>query len=243
MRSVSRKSLVDQAIDQLREQIGSGSWPIGHRLPAEAKLAEELGMSRAPVREATRALVHVGLLASRQGAGTFVIAADESDAALRRQLGAAEVMDVIEARRGLDIAVARAAAARRTSTDLDRLADILQLRRQAADRGDETAFVQADLDYHVGVADASHNRILRDMYRGISEVISSTVELTDCFAPGSGTLLCDHEELLSAIRDQDQTAAAAAALTILHNQESAVRHREPNLSDPPTRSAGKRSQS
>ena len=86
MRAIPRRSLVDVAIDELRERIDSGSWPIGHRLPAEARLAEELGISRASVREATRALAHTGLIASRQGDGTFVTARSESDAALRRQL-------------------------------------------------------------------------------------------------------------------------------------------------------------
>jgi len=228
MRSVLRKSLVDVAIEQFREQIDNGSWPVGHRLPAEAKLAEELGMSRASVREATRALVHAGLLSSRQGDGTFVIATDESDVALRRQLGAAEVVEVIEVRRGLDIAVARAAAIRRKDSDLDRLTGILQRRRRAADEGDETAFVQADLDFHVGLADAAHNRTLREMYRSFSAVISSTVELNDCYIPGSIELSHDHEDLLDVIRQQDHSAAVLAALSILDTQESAVRNREPN---------------
>ena len=226
MRAASRKSLVDQAIDEMREQIDSGVWQVGHRLPAEAKLAEQLGMSRAPVREATRALVHAGLLASRQGDGTFVIAVDESDVALRRRLRAAEVVDVIDVRRGLDVAAARAAAVRRTTGDLDRLTGILHRRRNAAELGDETAFLAADLDFHVGVAEAAHNRILLDMYRSFSAVLNSTVELRDCLTPDSGTLICDHEDLLTAIGDQDPAAAAAAALTILDSQESAVRNRE-----------------
>lgn len=226
MRAASRKSLVDQAIDEMREQIDSGVWQVGHRLPAEAKLAEQLGMSRAPVREATRALVHAGLLASRQGDGTFVIAVDESDVALRRRLRAAEVVDVIDVRRGLDVAAARAAAVRRTTGDLDQLTGILHRRKQAAGLGDETAFLAADLDFHVGVAEAAHNRILLDMYRSFSAVLNSTVELRDCLTPDSGTLICDHEDLLTAIGDQDPAAAAAAALTILDSQESAVRNRE-----------------
>ena len=226
MRPIPRRSLVDEAIEQFREQIDNGSWPVGQRLPAEAKLAEELGMSRASVREATRALVHAGLLSSRQGDGTFVIATDESDVALRRRLGAAEVVEVIEVRRGLDIAAARAAALRRTDGDLDRLTGILQRRRRAADEGDEATFVQADVDFHVGLADAAHNRTLREMYRSFSAVISSTVELNDCYIPGSIELAHDHEHLLDVIRKQDHAAAVLAALNILDAQESAVRNRE-----------------
>jgi DNA-binding FadR family transcriptional regulator len=226
MRSVARKSLVDLAIEQIRGEITAGTWPIGHRLPAEAKLAEQLGMSRAPVREATRALVHAGLLASRQGDGTYVIAVDEGEKALHRRLGTAEVVDVIDVRRGLDLAAARMAALRRTDDDLRVLTHALERRRQAALDGDEDRFLHADLQFHVQVADASHNGVLRDLYHSLSTVISASVELRDCLSPQGGSLSRDHEDTLAAIRRQDPAAAAACALTILDNQERAVRHRQ-----------------
>lgn len=225
MRAIPRRSLVDVAIDELRERIDSGSWPIGHRLPAEARLAEELGISRASVREATRALAHTGLIASRQGDGTFVTARSESDAALRRQLASAEVVEIIEVRRGLDMAVAHAAALRRTAEDLESLAEILRRRRRAGELHDERAFVEADVEFHVGLAQAAHNRTLRDLYGSFSDAIKSTVALDDCFAPGSTTILHDHEELLALIREKDPAAAVLAALGILSTQETAVRNR------------------
>ncbi|MDQ4213587.1 FadR/GntR family transcriptional regulator [Microbacterium sp. ASV81] len=225
MRTVQRKSLVDGAIEVLRERIDSGSWPVGHRLPAEAKLAEELGMSRASVREATRALAHAGMLAARQGDGTFVIATSESDAALRRQLGTAEVVEIIEVRRGLDMAVAHAAALRRTPAELEQLSAALRRRRIAGEQGDEATFVEADIAFHVGLAQAAHNRTLQELYHSFSEVIESTVALKDCFGPGDTTISYDHEDLLAAIRDEDQAAATLAALAILNTQESAVRGR------------------
>ncbi|WP_067143553.1 FadR/GntR family transcriptional regulator [Microtetraspora malaysiensis] len=221
----NRKSLVDLAIEQIRSEIRAGTWPVGYRLPSEIKLAEQLGMSRAPVREATRALVHTGLLASRQGDGTYVVALDETDTALRRRLRTAEVVDIIAVRRGLDVAAARGAALQRTDDDLKALDNALKRRHVAASAGDEAAFRQADLDFHLGVANAAHNGVLSDLYRSLSNALEASVELRDCFDPAEQTLSSDHEDQLAAIRDQDPAQAAALALVILDSQEIAVRGR------------------
>src|SRR6266545_2897175 len=77
-----RSPLVEQAIDRLREQVTSGAWPVGTRLPSEAALAAELGVGRSTIREAIRALASTGMVESRQGAGTFVRAAAAAEAAL-----------------------------------------------------------------------------------------------------------------------------------------------------------------
>jgi GntR family transcriptional repressor for pyruvate dehydrogenase complex len=66
--SLRRSPLVELAVSQLREQVLSGQWPVGGRLPAETELAQRLEVGRSTVREAVRALVHAGLLETRQGA-------------------------------------------------------------------------------------------------------------------------------------------------------------------------------
>ena len=80
--SRSRPTLVRQVIDQLREQVASGAWPVGGRIPTEPQLVEALGVGRNTVREAVRALVHAGVLECRQGSGTYVISDDEMTGAV-----------------------------------------------------------------------------------------------------------------------------------------------------------------
>src|SRR5919198_5010069 len=85
--SLRRGPLVELVAAQLREQVASGAWPVGSRLPTEAELGRQLQVGRSTLREAVRVLVHVGLLETRQGAGTFVRAAVPAspwDARLRR---------------------------------------------------------------------------------------------------------------------------------------------------------------
>ncbi|HEY3482657.1 MAG TPA: winged helix-turn-helix domain-containing protein, partial [Streptomyces sp.] len=75
-------SLAAQLVDTLREQIASGEWPVGMRIPAENDLVKQLGVGRTTVREALGALVHLGLLEARRGDGTYVRASSEMQSVL-----------------------------------------------------------------------------------------------------------------------------------------------------------------
>ncbi|RMD78800.1 MAG: FadR family transcriptional regulator, partial [Chloroflexi bacterium] len=70
--TITRRRLVEQVIDHLRQQIATGTYPIGSRLPPEPQLMAQIGVGRSTVREAIRALAHEGLLEVRQGDGTYV---------------------------------------------------------------------------------------------------------------------------------------------------------------------------
>lgn len=67
-----KRSLVDQALEQLRLRIARGAWAVGERLPTEPELCAELGISRNTVREAMRVLAFSGLIEIRQGDGSYL---------------------------------------------------------------------------------------------------------------------------------------------------------------------------
>ncbi|GAA1743503.1 FadR/GntR family transcriptional regulator [Nonomuraea bangladeshensis] len=215
MRNVARTSLVDAAIGELRREIADGTWPVGTKIPSESQLAQSLGMSRLSVREAVRVLVHAGLLHTRQGDGTYVTATDESRVALRRRLDTAAAMDIIDVRRGLDLVAARLAAGRRTDEDLLALREILARRAAAARAGDLDGFADADVEFHVRVADAAHNPLLADLYRGMSDALRDSVRDQEEAALTPDT---SHEELLGAIEDGDPGRAVAVSIAILDQQ-------------------------
>lgn len=216
MRNVARTSLVDAAIEELRGEISSGAWPVGTKIPSESQLAETLGMSRLSVREAVRVLVHAGLLTTRQGDGTYVTATDESQVALRRRLDRAAAMDIIDVRRGLDMVAARLAATRRTPEDLALMREALERRDAAARTGDLDAFADADVAFHLHVADAAHNPLLTDLYRSMSEALRDSVRNME-----QAVFEYDdsHAELMRAVEDGDAARAIGAGVTILDQQE------------------------
>ncbi|WP_083734240.1 FadR/GntR family transcriptional regulator [Actinomadura sp. CNU-125] len=207
LRTTRRSSLVDQVIDQLRDEIANGVWPVGGKIPPEPVLSETLGVGRNTVREAVRALTHAGLLHSRQGDGTYVRATSELSGAVRRRLEKAELIEILQVRRGLEVEAARLAATRRTDADVAAIAVSLAHRDTAWADGDHAAFVEADLAFHTAVVEATHNRVLTDLYRDFSTALRASIG-------AAGVLLrhadVPHGPIARAIEAGDAEAATRA---------------------------------
>jgi DNA-binding FadR family transcriptional regulator len=197
-----RTGLVDQVIDQLRTLVSSGEWPIGTKIPTEPELVDALGVGRNTLREAVRALAHSGILEVRQGDGTYVRATSEVSGALRRLCGA-ELREVLQVRRCLEVEGARLAAAARTDTDLAELRTFLD-RAETLDHAD---FVRSDTAFHLAVVRASHNSVLIELYRGLTEAIEASVATTSAAPDGMFT----HRGLVEAIVAGDVERAGREA--------------------------------
>ena len=212
LRTARRSSLVDQVIDQLREEITTGTWPVGAKIPPEPALVERLGVGRNTVREAVRALTHAGLLECRQGDGTYVRATSELSGAVRRRLRTAELVEILEVRRGLEVEAARLAAARRTPDDIAAINRALEHRDATLAAGERAEFVEADLAFHTAVVEATHNRVLIDLYRDFSAVLRAGIQ-------AAGTLMrhadVPHGPIAAAVEAGDAEAAARATHTCL----------------------------
>jgi DNA-binding FadR family transcriptional regulator len=220
--SLRRGPLVELVAAQLRAQLASGAWPVGSRLPAEAELGRQLQVGRSTLREAVRVLVHLGLLETRQGAGTFVRAAAPPspwDARLRR----AEILEVYEVRQALELRAAVLAAERRTPADLERLDRALADRNAARARARDSAYVEADLAFHQAVVAAAHNPILEELFTsfvaplrdGLHKLVADE-EMADLDSTDA------HVELTSAIRAGDARAAERATSANLDGTAAAL---------------------
>jgi DNA-binding FadR family transcriptional regulator len=210
LQQLGRPPLGDLAAEELRERLAAGTWEVGERLPSEVELARQLGVGRSTVREAIRVLVHSGLLETRQGAGTFVLA-HAGAAAWEGRLRRAELLEVYELREALELQAARLAAARRTATDLERIERALAERDRLAVEERGEAFVDADLAFHRAVVAAAHNALLEEMFGSFLVVLRDALlgVLHDSDLDDERTEAA-HRELLEAIRAQDGKAAAKA---------------------------------
>lgn len=205
-----RAGLVDQVIEQLRTSVSSGEWPVGRRIPNETVLVESLGVGRNTVREAVRALAHAGILDVRQGDGTYVRATSEVSGALRRLCGA-ELRDVLQVRRGLEVEGARLAAANRTDADVAALRALLARRDECLRDGRTDDFARADVEFHLAVVASSHNAMLTELYRGLLEAVAASVATTH----EKPVEIVDHGLLLDHIAAGDVEAAARTAGELL----------------------------
>lgn len=210
--STTPRSLVDQAIDGMRELLASGEWAVGARIPPEPELARALDVSRNTVREAVRALAHTGVLQVRRGDGTYVAAPNEVAALLRQQLGRRDLGHVLEVRHAIETYAAMLAAERRTRADLTTLRRALAERTRAVKRGDAAGFVAADVAFHLRVVAAAHNPLLDDLYGGFEESLRTTILLPES---GNDDLHDQHSDLLAAIEAQDPEAATRASTRLL----------------------------
>ncbi|MGA8117249.1 MAG: FadR/GntR family transcriptional regulator [Actinocatenispora sp.] len=214
LHSAARTPLVDQVIEQLRSQISSGEWPVGSRIPTEPDLVIQLGVGRNTLREAVRALAHLGLLESRQGAGTFVRASSELTGVVRRRLAQAEMRDTMEVRRAFEVEAARLAALRRTEADLAALRAALAARDDAWAAHDVDAFVETDARFHHTVTECSHNPVLADLYANFGTALRDALHtcVGDTVRPEE---YLDHAGLVDAIARRDPQRAADEAASFL----------------------------
>lgn len=225
---IRRGSLCDEVIAQLREQIASGSWPVGERIPPESELIERLQVGRGTVREAIKALAHIGLLEVRQGDGTYVKSRSELAGALRRKMRNVTDLQVQEVRRALEVEGARLAACRRTDEDLRAMAAALDERDVAGrlarelGRWDEAwgrPWVEADVRFHQAVVAASHNPMLSEMYLEMGEELASLLYRLAEQEDHEPFLVRGHRTLFDAIKARDEQGAALEAM---HNVEVAL---------------------
>ncbi|WP_048468585.1 FadR/GntR family transcriptional regulator [Mycolicibacterium chlorophenolicum] len=199
-----RAGLVDQAIEQLRVCVLSGEWPVNSRIPTELELVQVLGVGRNTVREAVRALAHSGIFEVRQGDGTYVRATSEVGGALRRLYGS-ELRQVLQVQHCLEIEGCRLAATARTDDDLVDLRAFLASRTSLAS---QETIVHGDTAFRLAVVNASHNSVLVELYRGLSEVVSASVAIT---GSAQRHRLISRAGLVDAIAERDVERAVREA--------------------------------
>ena len=197
-----KHSLADTLAQRLQRRIAAGKFRTGERLPTESELMRMFGVGRSTVREAVRMLSDRGFLNVRQGAGTFVAAPAASDALVEQRLRRADIRELDEVRKILEAAIVERAAARRTPQDMERIESLL------AQRGAAIAF-------HAAIAEATHNKILSELYRTttghLQKGFRHIYRDTACFRASQPT----HARLARNIADTDVQQALDTIAVIL----------------------------
>jgi DNA-binding FadR family transcriptional regulator len=213
-----RPGLIDGAVDTLRERIAAGEWPVGTRIPPEPALAELLGVGRNTVREAVQSLVHAGLLARRQGSGTYVLSTSELTVTMGRQIADAHQRDVVEVRRSLEVEAARLAAGRRTATDVAALLQLRDARARAYAVNDLDSMVSTDVELHLAIARTASNPVLLSLYESLLDAISENIRFNfERPTPGEPDDI-GHDDLVAAIAAGDVVRAVSEVETYLSRQ-------------------------
>jgi GntR family transcriptional regulator, transcriptional repressor for pyruvate dehydrogenase complex len=204
----------ENVVKQLREMIQKGQLRAGDRLPPERDLAKLLNVSRPTLRAGIRSLAAVGVLQSRQGAGTFVVETDDSptlDSSPLRLMAALHgftSMEMFEARRSLEMAIAGLAAERATGDQMASLAE--ELAGMFASLEEPEQYLVHDMRFHQMVAAASGNRILTALMNMVATILYDVRSKTVKRATDLKESAEMHRQIYRAIRDRNSEAARNA---------------------------------
>jgi len=209
-----KRSLVDQALEQLRWRISEGRWAIGERLPTEPELAAELGISRNTVREAMRVLAFSGLIEIRQGDGSYLRSMTDPLGAMRA-LSHCTLEQAQETRQILEVEAVGLAAVRRTDADLTALHEALKA-SAVLYHGDLEAYISADLLFHKRLVDAAHNPALSELYQYFSAIVGAQLRQTLNISPRRQAVFDLHIALLAAVEHQDPECAKSLCRQLIN---------------------------
>ncbi|GMK38025.1 GntR family transcriptional regulator [Paenibacillus sp. CCS19] len=163
---LEKRNHYEEITEQIRGMITSGKLKVGDKLPSTKEMAERFGVGRSTMREALSALKAVGLIEIRQG-GVCRVLRDQplSEAAGvldTLQLQGSPLLELLEARQSLEISNAAIAARKRTEADIVQLKEIVDQMQAAA--GDDAEGERLDLAFHQGLAHATHNSIIVQLF-------------------------------------------------------------------------------
>lgn len=208
---MSTADRVSHVVAHLEQQILSGKFAPGDLLPPEREISTQLGVSRSVVREALGRLASVGLVKSHHGSGTRV--ASPSGKQLTEgyermlKVGKFSLEDLSVVRLPLETTMARLAALNRTDEQLEALEATQKILGNP--RRSLESHVEADLDFHATIAEASGNPIFEIVLLPIQELLIEGRRRT-LGRDGAHVAHEHHEQILAAIRNRDPEAAVAA---------------------------------
>lgn len=203
----------EEVVDQISHAVHMGDYEVGSRLPTVEALARAMEVSRPTVSEAVRMLERAGVLRVRRGAagGIVVVSAVIPPSILKlstRRL-ARDLVEIVEARRPVELAVARFAARRVTEEDLAVIRAALRLEEEAL--GAFAVWTFGNVKFHYAVGRAAHSGVLLQYQ---SELYKELAMFLEAFTPRDfrepEVTIEEHRAILAAIERRDEEAAVVA---------------------------------
>jgi DNA-binding FadR family transcriptional regulator len=219
-------ALTDEAILRIKAMIVNGQVRPGQRLPPEAALAEQLGLSRNSLREAVRALALINILDVRQGDGTYVTSL-KPELLLDALTFVVEfhrddsVLEFLRVRRILEPAAASMAALAIGPAELAALEDNLRACSPDADPED---LITLDIEFHRLIGVASGNQVLASLIEGLSGPTNrARVWRGRTQAGASERTVNEHRAILEAVAAREPELAHAAMVNHVAGVENWLR--------------------
>jgi GntR family transcriptional repressor for pyruvate dehydrogenase complex len=212
-KTVQQSRLYELIVGQIEASILNGALKPGDQLPPERELAQRFGVSRTAVREAVRALHQKGLVEAYSGRGTFIT--NGNSRAIRNSLdlmmkisqpgGSAQLVEVREI---LEPEIAALAAIRGEEQHLAMMREAIATMDR--ERSDGTVFIEADLDFHLALAEAAANPLILSLIDSIGGLLREQRMGIFYVDGGPERGQFHHKRILEAVEQRDPRKAREA---------------------------------
>ena len=212
-KAVQSSRLYAQIVQQIEESILSGALKPGDQLPPERELAMQFGVSRTAVREAVRTLHQRGLVEAYSGRGTFVTngTSQAIKSSLDRMMKISQPSGptpLVEVREILEPEIAALAAARCEEVHLAMMREAIAVMDR--ERSDGEAFIEADLDFHLALAEAAANPLILSLIDSIGELLREQRMRIFYVEGGPERGQFHHKRILEAVEQRNPERAREA---------------------------------
>ncbi|WP_392559143.1 FadR/GntR family transcriptional regulator [Orbus mooreae] len=173
IQSIPKSNIVDAVYEQMLNKILDGSWPQESKLPSEFELTDLFNVSRTSIRSAVQKLRDLGIIYTKHGKGSFVSSNINKDKINNinqpiMHLSQEEFMDMMVFRQTVEFKCIELAAEKANDEDIQAIEEALN--RMLINKNDYKKYSQADLDFHIAVIKASHNKIFINIIYDIKSI-------------------------------------------------------------------------
>lgn len=199
------KTITSIAVDAIEDMIISGELVAGDRIN-ESALAEQLDISRGPIREACRSLEQAGLLTVKTNRGMYV-----------REVSLDEARELYEVRSGIAALAGELIVKRASNDEIEELQKLVDLMQVAADNGKVEDYYKLNLQFHDLLMNAAKNGALKDTYH---QIVNQLHLLRRRGLVQEGSLQVsnqEHRKIVAALAARDANAASFAIRSHVSN--------------------------
>lgn len=209
-----RRGLRDNVREAIVNAIFGGEFQPGDRI-VESRVARQLGVSQATVREALREIEQLGIVGSTPNRGVFV-----------RPLTRRDVLEMYEVRALLEGYTARLAVTRLRDEDLAELEDLAAEMVSLADAGDVRGMITRDVDFHARIVALADNMLLTRLWAAVNPHLWTYVAVRGLIDLSPAQIAARHQAIVDALRSRDPDRAEGAMHAHLLELRERAAHNE-----------------
>lgn len=203
---IKAKKIYEEVTDSLLEMLRTGQFHPGDKLESVEQLAKNFNVGRSAIREALSGLRAMGVVEMRQGEGTFITQFDATKFSLpvatALLMKREDIKELSEVRKILEVGAAGSACINHRPEDLIPMKKALQAMHDA--NGEGEIGEKADLDFHLAIANATHNQMLVNLMSSVSDIMVESMRETRRLLlyseKGMATLYKEHQLIFDVIK-------------------------------------------